>query len=243
MEFREGDVRNLVFGFLFGIAATAAAIFLFDDADPPATIAAGPDRAADAAASHVAEVRQPAVSVPQPRDAGDSSTLLSSPGLSPPGAAAPAMSASIRTAEIPGASLESQSDGDPPLKRLLEAFRIDCQYGPGYGGNWSKGLMTPHSASWQGGIITFDTLDLVAGTAMLKTSSGLTRTENGELEVRVQASETGLHFTVFAPGGELIVATVYGSLDAQGKNAAVASFHGPHLNHESAQFYGACTSS
>ena len=125
----------------------------------------------------------------------------------------------------------------------MEAFRVDCLYGPGYGGNWSNGVASPHTAAWQGGQITFDTIDLAKGTALLKTTSGLTRTENGELEVSVQATQTGLHFTVFAPGGELIVATVYGTLDAQRRNATVASFHGPHLGNESAQFYGACTAS
>jgi hypothetical protein len=30
-------------------------------------------------------------------------------------------------------------------------------------------------------------------------------------------------------------------IDSQRKNAAVASFHGPHIGNESAQFYGACT--
>jgi hypothetical protein len=140
--------------------------------------------------------------------------------------------------EIPGGSVTAPT---PALASLFEAFRIDCQYGPGYGGRWPHGALLPHTAAWQGGPITFDTIDLEARTARLKTTSGLTRTLDGELDVRVHATDTGLHFTVFAPGGELIVASVYGVLDAQRRNPAVVSFHGPHFDHESAQFYGACS--
>lgn len=153
-------------------------------------------------------------------------------------ASAPAIS--VPTAKIPGASLTPRIAEDDSLERLMETFRVDCLYGAGYGGNWTNGLPSPHTAAWQGGQVIFDTIDLVAGTAMLKTTSGLTRTDSGELEVSVQGTQTGLHFSVFAPGGELIMATVYGRLDAKKLNAAVISFHGPHLNNESAQFYGAC---
>ena len=232
----------MIIGFLLGAAAMAAATFLLGE---------GRDELADSA-----EQRATSAPVPnlQPRTRGSSADSRQPESIEPTKPASPDVRSSefassavipgpMRTAEIPGATLGEKYDSNLALNRLVEAFRVDCLYGPGYGGNWSNGAASPHTAAWQGGLITFDTIDLVNGTALLKTSSGLTRTENGELEVRVQATQTGLHFTVFAPGGELIVASVYGMFDAQRKNAAVASFHGPHLGNESAQFYGACTTS
>jgi hypothetical protein len=234
-------LKNTIIGFLLGAAAAAIIMTLLDDrheeradsrdhVETPATFTDVPQPAARATARTPTSERATAT---RP----DSSANLADEGS----AAVPPTP--IRTAKIPGGSPGEDQDTNLPLKRLVEAFRIDCLYGPGYGGNWSNGMPSPHTAAWQGGQITFDTIDVASGTALLKTSSGLTRTENGELEVSVQVTQTGLHFTVFAPGGELIVATVYGILDAQRKNAAVASFHGPHIGNESAQFYGACTSS
>jgi len=239
-EAGRSDVKNLVIGFLFGAAAMAVAIVVLQPeksvgtsaqpqvpADMPVSaLSSEPAIAATPTPTPTATVQAPVPAV-RPR-IGDTEISVAPPGPPP-------------RAEVPGGTLDAAAASRAPLKQLLEAFRIDCQYGPGFGGRWPKGELLPHGAAWQGGPITFDTIDLEAGTALLKNSSGLTRTLDGELEVRVHPTHTGLHFTVFAPGGELIVASVYGALDAQRRNSAVVSFHGPHLEHESAQFYGSCT--
>jgi hypothetical protein len=231
-------MKHLTVGFLTGAAVTAIGALAF--------MGEGSTTPTDAAVADGSDIRirtddVGARSAPARSSAPLGTEMPTAAPRAPPDEQAPAPAGRVAVAEIPGASLAVTSDSNGPRERLLEAFRIDCLYGPGHGGNWSKGDLSPHTAAWQGGIVTFDTIDLAAGTARLKNSSGLTRTLDGELEVRAQATDTGVHFTVFAPGGELIVATVYGVLDSQSKHAAVASFHGPHLDHESAQFYGACT--
>jgi hypothetical protein len=236
-------VKNLVMGFLFGAAAMAVAIVLLRP-ETPVGLSSRPEVPVATLVGSAPSERER----PGPVEAAIGTTSTAQPStphamrasVADTDAGVPA-SGPPPTAEIPGGALDEDAASRTPLKQLLEAFRIDCQYGPGFGGRWPKGELLPHGAAWQGGPITFDTIDLDAGTAKLKNSSGFTRTLDGELEVRVHATDTGLHFTVFAPGGELIVASVYGALDTQRRNAAVASFHGPYLEHESAQFYGACT--
>jgi hypothetical protein len=236
-------VKNLVMGFLFGAAAMAVAIVLLR-AETPVDLSSRPDVPGETPVRSAPSERERPGPV-EPAIGTDPAVHPSTaPAVRPSVAdidAGVLASAPPPTVEVPGGALDPYAASRAPLKQLLEAFRIDCQYGPGFGGAWPKGELFPHGAAWQGGPITFDTIDLDAGTARLKNSSGFTRTLDGELEVRVHATDTGLHFTVFAPGGELIVASVYGALDTQRRNAAVASFHGPYLEHESAQFYGACT--
>ena len=54
-------------------------------------------------------------------------------------------------------------------------------------------------------------------------------------------SRCGLHFSGFKPDGELLAMTVFGALDQAGRYRAVLSLHGTKFDHESAQFYGWCT--
>jgi hypothetical protein len=240
-------VYRFLLGLILGAAAAALALHLFgddgraDDAQrmPGAadtSIAAAPfDR--DGSAVAQPETRSTGVA-PDVQDAG-TPTVDSWAGSSAE-VAAPVKNPA---AEVPGGVLdEIESAGErEPLESLLGSFRVDCLYGPGAGGNWPNGRVFPHTAAWQGGFVTLDTIDIAANKARLKASSGFTRTQDGELDVRVTATDTGLHFTVFAPGGELIVASVYAALDADRKHRAVITFHGVNLNHESAQFYGAFT--
>jgi hypothetical protein len=236
-------VKNLIIGFLLGSAVTAAAIALMHR-DPPARITLPTGDEPDARSAGVDAVEGAPAAEPPRSNAVRVPAKPSAPAHRPTSDAAGDFvqpTESPAPPDIPGGALDEAGAAREPLEELFGSFRIDCQYGPGYGGRWPEGTLLPHTAAWQGGPITFDTVDLDAGTARLKNSSGLTRTLDGELEVRVHATRTGLHFTVFAPGGELIVATVYGALDAERRNLAVVSFHGPGLDHESAQFYGACT--
>jgi hypothetical protein len=233
-------VKNLLIGLLLGAAAVAA-IFKFMDRDHSPDSDSQSAAAIDARATPMQE--EPSHTI----DATPESPVRADPqaatGRHQESSVAeqPRPGSVAQELKIPGGALDQTPAAPEPMKQLIEAFRIDCQYGPGHGGNWSEGTLNSHSAAWQGGPVTFDTIDLDAGTALLRNSSGLTRTVDGELGVRVHPTDTGLHFTVFAPGGELIVVSVYGALDTQRRNMSVASFHGPYLNHESAQFYGACT--
>jgi hypothetical protein len=174
--------------------------------------------------------------------------LASSPGSATPVASGPTQAmqqmetpapTTRAQLQLPGGKLES-IDG-PQTQKLLDAFRVDCLFGPGAGGQWPKGTLFPHGAQWQGGLITYDTLNLAENTARLKANAGLTRTEDGELDVRAIATDTGLHFTAINADGELMMTTVFAALDAAGKFRAVVSFHGPNMDNESAQFYGGCT--
>lgn len=243
-------MKNLVTGFLAGVAAMAAAMAIFFhvlDADvpadmpptrvsadhPPTMASAGGTTAPD---PNLPDPRLPAV---EKADAKGNETRAPVSRTRPEDGATDSRAIpTVTSLEIPGGELTG--DGEAGAK-LLDAFRIDCEYGPGHGGRWPRGMLTPHTASWQGGPITFDTIDLGAGTARLRNAPGLTRNLEGELDVRVHATDTGLHFTVFAPGGELIVATVYAAHDSQRRQLGVVSFHGPRMDHESAQFYGACS--
>ena len=143
--------------------------------------------------------------------------------------------------ELPGGRLVTAERGTKsPLDELLRAFRADCQFGAGAGGSWPGGSVFPHTASWQGGLVTFDTIDLAGNKARLKNYSGMTGSQDGELDVRVVSTDTGLHFTVIKPDGELLIASVYAALDSQRKHIGAISFHGANLDHETAQFYGSC---
>jgi hypothetical protein len=75
----------------------------------------------------------------------------------------------------------------------------------------------------------------------MKGTTGSTGTLDGSIDIRVTATNIGLHFSGFNGRGELIALTVFGALDSAGHYLAVLSMHGSALEHESAQFYGGCT--
>lgn len=144
--------------------------------------------------------------------------------------------------EFPGGSLETQRSGDvDPLDKLLNSMRVYCLFDPGAGAFWAKGQLAPHSAAWQGGPIDFESIDLVEKTAQMLGSQGATGSLEGKMQVRVTATDSGLHFSGFKSDGELIAITVYGALDAQGRHRAVMSGHGTRFDYESSQFYGGCS--
>jgi hypothetical protein len=80
----------------------------------------------------------------------------------------------------------------------------------------------------------------MAATARMTGSTGATGSIEGVIDVRVVATNSGLHFTAFKPDGELLAVTIYGVRDAQGGYRSVMSTHGTRFHNESAQFYGTC---
>jgi hypothetical protein len=235
---------KFIFGFLAGLAA-ASGYFLWGD--PKRELSEGPEMSVEShdRRSLPHEPPQPVNARATPavlgaeRKTGGRGTAGATGGDGTSRSATPVPSP--EKLDIPGGVLGADAAKATPLAELLGAFRVDCQFGPGGGGSWPRGNLFPHTAAWQGGLVTFDAVDIATGKARLKNFSGMTGTPDGELDVRVFATDSGLHFTVFKPDGELMAASVYASLDVQRKHIAVVSLHGPNLAHESAQFYGACT--
>jgi hypothetical protein len=97
-----------------------------------------------------------------------------------------------------------------------------------------------HTAAFQGGEIVFQGVDVASGAAEMTGTQGATGSLQGETDVRVTATDSGLHFSGFTPRGELVLTSVYGAVDSSGRYLAVMSRHGTALAHESAQFYGNC---
>jgi len=154
----------------------------------------------------------------------------------------PAKAASDAALELPGGKLGAQRSGDSDsLDRLLSSMKVRCTFDRGAGGQWPSGKLFPHSAAWQGGPVDFESVDILDNRARLVGNPGVTGTIDGVTDIRVTASNSGLHFSALKPDGELFATTVFGALDSDGRYLAVMSTHGTGFDHESAQFYGACT--
>ncbi|TLZ17870.1 MAG: hypothetical protein E6K30_08605 [Gammaproteobacteria bacterium] len=97
-----------------------------------------------------------------------------------------------------------------------------------------------HTAAWQGDEIVFESVDLEAEKAEMTGTQGATGSSAGKTDVRVTATDTGLHFSGFTPRGKLVVTSVFGAVNGSGRYLAVMSRHGTQFDHESAQFYGSC---
>lgn len=142
-----------------------------------------------------------------------------------------------------GAQLAADPASRPAeLAALLRAVSIDCEFGPGGGGQWPNGKLNVHGASWQGGPIAFEAVDIEAGTAQMQGSVGATGSLDGKSEVRATAANQALHFSGITPKGELVVVSVFAKTNEPSRHLAVISRHGTQLDHESAQFYGTCDS-
>jgi hypothetical protein len=126
------------------------------------------------------------------------------------------------------------------MQRLLDAVRISCQFGPGYGALWKDGQATTVTSSWQGGPIMYDQIAMSEGAAMMVGSEGATGSKTGEVKVRAAATKTGLHFSSFVPRGDLISTTVFAALDDKQRFIAVMSLHSTGFNYNSSQFHGVC---
>jgi hypothetical protein len=125
---------------------------------------------------------------------------------------------------------------------LKHAMMIRCDFKPGATGFWANQNLNVSLFQWQGGPITFEVVDLGAGTARMLGSDGATGSQEGVIDVMVTATNTGLHFSAFTPTRILVVATVFANLDASGRYRAVMSRHGSPTFYEniSEQNYGSC---
>jgi hypothetical protein len=79
-----------------------------------------------------------------------------------------------------------------------------------------------------------------SGTARMTGSEGATGSREGVLDVLVTATRAGLHFSAFNSREELVVTTVFGRVDKQGRHLAVMTTHGSHPFNGSYQTYGSC---
>lgn len=144
--------------------------------------------------------------------------------------------------EFPGDKLATRTLGSiSPLDKLMDSMSAYCTFDVGAGGQWPQGRIFAHSASWQGGPIEVDTINLVDQTAQLTRHPWAMPGPDGVISLHVVATNSGLHLSAVKPDGELIAMTVFGTLDSDERYRAVMSLHGTRLDHESAQFYGWCT--
>lgn len=125
---------------------------------------------------------------------------------------------------------------------LKNAMMIRCEFKPGATGYWQNQNLSVSLFEWMGGPVTFEVVDLSAGTARMLGGVGTTGSQDGVIDVMVVASGTGLHFSAFTPTRVLVVATVFANLDGAGRYRAVMSRHGTPTFYEniSEQNYGSC---
>jgi hypothetical protein len=125
---------------------------------------------------------------------------------------------------------------------LKKAMMIRCEFKPGATGYWQNQNLRVSLFEWMGGPVTFEVVDLSAGTARMLGGVGATGSQDGVIDVMVAGSGTGLHFSAFTPTRVLVVATVFANLDGTGRYRAVMSRHGTPTFYEniSEQNYGSC---
>ena len=97
-----------------------------------------------------------------------------------------------------------------------------------------------YELAYQGGPISYESIDVDSGTARMTGSEGATGSLEGALDVRATATRAGLHFSAFNSRGELLVTTVFGAVDKQGRHLAVMTTHGTRATDGSFQTYGTC---
>ena len=235
-------MRKHIPGFMAGVCVSAAVAWFAWPSDLEPSMSAGTaiSRSSGVAPGGIAAGSKAA------DDTNNSRTPASARDAVAPAQAAaasvPASGARPRESlEVPGGRLDTQRSGEQaPLDKLLSSMSVRCEFDRGAGGYWPEGKVFPHTAAWQGGPLEFESIDIVAAKAQMTGSVGATGTVEGVTEIRVTATNSGLHFSGFKPDGELIVVTVFGALDSQGAYLAAMSTHGTGFEHESAQFYGAC---
>lgn len=127
-----------------------------------------------------------------------------------------------------------------PLANLLKSMKIWCRFAPGNGAWMREDRISMYELAYQGGPISFDSIDIDSGTARMTESEGATGSLEGALDVLATATRAGLHFSAFNSRGELLVTTVFGAVDKQGRHLAVMTTHGMRVTDGSFQTYGAC---
>lgn len=135
----------------------------------------------------------------------------------------------------------SATDAPPdPMADLLNSMTIWCRFDPGNGAHLRDEKITMYDLTYQGGPITYESIDMDAGTARMTGSAGATGSQAGVLDVLATSTRAGLHFSAVNSRGELVVTTVFGTVDNRGRHAAVMTTHGMHAFDGSFQTYGAC---
>ena len=127
-----------------------------------------------------------------------------------------------------------------PLANLLNSMKISCRFAPGNGAWLREDNISMYELAYQGGPISYDSIDIDSGTARMTGSEGATGSLEGALDVRATATSAGLHFSAFNSRGELLVTTVFGAVDKHGRHLAVMTTHGTRAWDGSFQIYGAC---
>jgi len=135
-------------------------------------------------------------------------------------------------------SADSKLPGD-----LQKSAKLWCKYDPGNGAHLQDGIITKYDLAYQGGPVTFETIDISAGTARMTGSPGATGSLEGVLDVLASNTRAGLHFSAVNSRGELMLTTVFGAVDKNGRHPSVMTTHGMHPFNGSYQIYGSCDAS
>ncbi len=178
----------------------------------------------------------PVIVAPPPSDAGVPESIALPPANTPV--------AEIRSDVDRVAGTASPDEvADEILSALLNPTDVRCEFDAGNGGNWPTATLNVHDAEWQGGPLSFQAVNLDAGTAQMVGTVGATDSLDGTIEARAIPTRIGLHFLALTQNGYLITTTVFSERDDSGRFVAVMSRHegarGAILT-EGAQFYGTC---
>jgi hypothetical protein len=122
-------------------------------------------------------------------------------------------------------------------------MKLGCKCDPGNGAWLRDGNIAKYDLAYQGGPVTFETIDLTAGTARMTGGAGATGSIEGILVVLASTTRAGLHFSAVNSRGELVIATVFGAVDKNGRHLSVMTTHGMHHFNGSYQIYGSCDAS
>ena len=170
----------------------------------------------------------------------------SSPSVSADADSTPMILSPLHSGDSPESDSNTPADATDRAAKAREdlkhAMMIRCDFRPGATGYWLNQKLDVSLFQWQGGPITYEVVDLDAGTARMLGSDGATGSQDGVIDVMVTATSTGLHFSAFTPTRVLVVTTVFANMDASGRYRAVMSRHGTPTFYEniSEQNYGSC---
>jgi hypothetical protein len=128
---------------------------------------------------------------------------------------------------------------------LAKTTRVVCEFSDGSSNDAAAGgQLRSTGASWQGGPITYDSIDFDAGTAQMIGSVGATGSVHGHADARVILRGERLDFFVSLPTGGIVLTTVFGESRANDRYVAVMSRHeglrSQGVGTYGAQFLGFC---
>lgn len=145
------------------------------------------------------------------------------------------------TVTLTGAKLPAPRPVDPEVaKELSSSTHLYCKFEEGSSGLANGDTMKPGGASFGGGPVTLEVLDLAAGRAQMLGDAGGASSPTGTSAMRVTATEGTLNFSGITPLNEIVLTTVFATKSSAGRFTAVRSQHGMIPPHVSAQFYGSC---